>query len=60
MLVNYRTLNFFRSINCEDALLMPGVHCYVGANDMKPNCNSGCIEPDTEIFATEEVYNIVL
>ncbi|RDD44277.1 Xanthine dehydrogenase/oxidase [Trichoplax sp. H2] len=44
-----------RSINYEDAISMPGVYDYVGANDIKPGCNRGCIEYGEEIFATEEV-----
>ena len=47
--------SFCRSVDPSEALRMPGVRTYIGADDVPGSNRTGAVIYDEELFATEKV-----
>ena len=51
----FNVFAFGRSVDPSEALLMPGVRTYIGADDVPGSNRTGAVIYDEELFATEKV-----
>ena len=55
ILKKFNVFAFGRSVDPSEALLMPGVRTYIGADDVPGSNRTGAVIYDEELFATEKV-----
>ena len=55
ILTKFNVFAFCRSVDPSEALHMPGVRAYIGADDVPDSNRTGAVIYDEELFATEKV-----